>query len=120
MSELEQEVASQPEMWRRAAALAPQARTVLPPIGARVALIGCGTSWFVARSAACLRETLGLGETDAFTASEMPLGRRYDASVVRGTLDPMAELVRTHLVAAHKALDADNPRHLTRSVVLPP
>ena len=45
------------------------------------------------------------------------------ATVVKGELDPMAELVRIHRVAGalavHKGLDPDRPRHLTRSVVLP-
>jgi fructoselysine-6-P-deglycase FrlB-like protein len=43
-----------------------------------VAVIGCGTSWFMAQAYASLREAAGLGETDAFTASEFPAGRRYD------------------------------------------
>ncbi|GAA1238099.1 SIS domain-containing protein [Kitasatospora nipponensis] len=40
--------------------------------------MGCGTSWFMAQSYAALREGAGLGETDAFAASEFPYGRRYD------------------------------------------
>jgi len=44
------------------------------------------------------------------------------ASVYRGDLDPLAQLVRLHRVALRLAdqrgLDPDRPRHLTRSVVL--
>ena len=54
----------------------------LPARGERVAVVGCGTSWFIAQSYAAAREESGHGETDAFAASEMPLGRRYDRVLV--------------------------------------
>ncbi|MFI0467279.1 SIS domain-containing protein [Saccharopolyspora sp. 5N102] len=72
------EITSQPECWRRAAVLADSVQDELPRAGELVAAIGCGTSWFVAQSFAALREASGLGVTDAFPASEMPAGRRYD------------------------------------------
>src|SRR5450759_317249 len=75
MSALEQEIASQPQMWRTAAAMGAEAREALPAAGARIAVVGCGTSWFMAQSVAALREAGGLGETDAFTPTEMPPGR---------------------------------------------
>lgn len=75
------EIASQPACWVRAADLLDHARRVLPAPGERVAVVGCGTSWFVAMAYAALREQAGLGETDAFAASEAPLGRDYDAVV---------------------------------------
>jgi fructoselysine-6-P-deglycase FrlB-like protein len=78
----EAELASQPECWLRAAELAAQVTDLLPAPGERVAVAGCGTSWFMAQSYAALRESAGQGETDAFAASEMPLGRRYDRIVV--------------------------------------
>jgi CRISPR-associated protein Cas5a/b/c len=78
----ELEVASQPACWRRAAALAAEAAGALPVRGERVAVAGCGTSWFMAQSYAAAREASGQGETDAFAASEMPLGRRYDRVLV--------------------------------------
>ena len=71
------ELADQPLSWRRAVDLAPAAAG-LPLPGERVAVIGCGTSWFIAQAYAGLREASGAGETDAFTASELPAGRRYD------------------------------------------
>ena len=74
---VETELADQPRCWRRAAELAPKAAG-LPEPGQRVAVVGCGTSWFMAQAYAGLRESRGLGHTDAFTASEMPAGRDYD------------------------------------------
>ncbi|MFF8606866.1 SIS domain-containing protein [Streptomyces sp. NPDC015346] len=72
------EIASQPACWRKAAETLPQHRTALPSRGERVAVVGCGTSWFIAQAYAQLRESGGHGETDAFPASEFPRGRRYD------------------------------------------
>src|SRR5450759_4145536 len=94
MSALEQEIASQPLMWRTAAAMAAEAREALPAAGARIAVVGCGTSWFMAQSVAALREAGGLGETDAFTPTEMPPGRRYDAVVVISRSGTTTEIVR--------------------------
>ena len=79
---IDAEVASQPACWRRAAGLAASLTGVLPAPGERVAVTGCGTSWFIAQSYAALREAAGQGETDAFAASEMPVRRRYDRVVV--------------------------------------
>jgi fructoselysine-6-P-deglycase FrlB-like protein len=72
------EIASQPSAWHHALDLAPSLMDVLPRPGERVAVIGCGTSWFMAESYAVLREQSGQGETDAFAASELPTGRAYD------------------------------------------
>jgi fructoselysine-6-P-deglycase FrlB-like protein len=77
-SRTEQEVVSQPSCWREAALLADGLAGLLPARGERVAVAGCGTSWFMAQSYAAAREEAGHGETDAFAASEMPTGRRYD------------------------------------------
>jgi len=78
MSETEQEVASQPDRWRRAVELAPKVAAALPARGERVAVVGCGTSLYMARAFASLREQRGHGETDAFPASEFPAGRSYE------------------------------------------
>jgi len=75
------EIASQPACWRRVSEALPPAAAALPVAGERVAVVGCGTSWFMAMSYAALREQAGQGETDAFTASELPDGRSYDAVV---------------------------------------
>jgi fructoselysine-6-P-deglycase FrlB-like protein len=72
------ELRSQPACWRRAVEVAARSRGLLPRDGERVAVVGCGTSWFMAQAYAALRESAGRGETDAFTASELPRGRAYD------------------------------------------
>ena len=94
----EAEVASQPGCWRRAARLAGQAdgpvARLLPARGERVAVAGCGTSWFMAQSYAAAREQAGHGETDAFAASEMPPGRRYDRVVVLSRSGTTTEILQ--------------------------
>ncbi|MFC4138387.1 MULTISPECIES: SIS domain-containing protein [unclassified Microbacterium] len=88
------ELFSQPETWSRAAAMRDE-QSLLPASGARVAVVGCGTSWFMAQSYAALREAAGHGETDAFTASEFPFARDYDAIVAltrSGTTTEVLEL----------------------------
>jgi fructoselysine-6-P-deglycase FrlB-like protein len=75
-------VASQPDCWRRASTEAEARRGALPARGERVAVAGCGTSLYIARAFAHLREARGHGETDAFPASEFPLRRAYDRVVV--------------------------------------
>ncbi|GAA3377681.1 SIS domain-containing protein [Streptomyces sannanensis] len=71
-------MASQPECWRRATELAATGQGGLPLPGERIAVVGCGTSLFMAQAYAALRESSGQGESDAFAASEFPVGRRYD------------------------------------------
>ncbi|MEU7715541.1 sugar isomerase [Micromonospora chalcea] len=78
MAYVHAEIASQPDCWREAARLAPTVAERLPRPGERVAVVGCGTSWFMAMAYAGLREATGHGETDAFQASEFPTGRHYD------------------------------------------
>jgi fructoselysine-6-P-deglycase FrlB-like protein len=78
-----QEIESQPDTWRQGARLAASLDGILPAAGRRVAVAGCGTSWFMAQSYAARREAAGQGLTDAFAASEAPLATRdYDALVV--------------------------------------
>jgi fructoselysine-6-P-deglycase FrlB-like protein len=113
MSAIEQELASQPAVWREAAALPIGDR--LPPRAARLAVLGCGTSLYVAQAYARSRESAGHGETDAFAASEFPAGRRYDAVLaisrsgttteVRDALAALAGRTPTTLLTA----DADSP-----------
>jgi fructoselysine-6-P-deglycase FrlB-like protein len=77
MSDIEQEVATQPASWRRAIELA-ETPVGLPSIGERAAVVGCGTSFHIATAYAALREDGGHGPTDAFPASEFPGTRSYD------------------------------------------
>lgn len=75
------ELRSQPEMWERAI-LQARSENLLPADGLRVAVVGCGTSWFMAQSYAAARESAGRGITDAFAASEAFITTRdYDVLV---------------------------------------
>jgi fructoselysine-6-P-deglycase FrlB-like protein len=87
----EREIVDQPAAWARAGALA---STIDPfPAGARVALVGCGSSWSAAAAIAALRERLGLGESDAFAASEAPLARGYDRVIAISRSGTTSELL---------------------------
>ncbi|WP_329619252.1 sugar isomerase [Streptomyces sp. NBC_01255] len=105
------EIASQPAIWRQAARTLPQHTAALPRRGERVAVIGCGTSWFMALAYAELREAGGHGETDAFAASEFPYGRRYDrvVAITRSgtTSEVLAVLSRLRGEVPTGALTAD-------------
>jgi CRISPR-associated protein Cas5a/b/c len=111
----ESEIASQPGCWRRAAAMLPQVAGLLPAPGERVAVVGCGTSLFIAQSYAAAREAAGQGETDAFAASEMPGGRRYDRLIALSRSGTTTEILRllADLGSAQPTLaitaDADTP-----------
>lgn len=89
-------------------------RAELPQFGDRVAVVGCGTSFYMARSVAALREAQGGGETDAFPASEFPSGRRYDRIVAisrSGTTTEVIHLLE-RLVGVPRAVvtaDAGSP-----------
>lgn len=90
------EIDSQPETWTLAARVAESFASVLPTRGERVAVVGCGTSWFIAQSYASLREAAGQGLTDAFAASEFPLRREYDLVIAisrSGTTSEIIELL---------------------------
>ncbi|MCN9240363.1 SIS domain-containing protein [Streptomyces sp. RY43-2] len=96
MTYVEDELNSQPECWSRAAEAAEAHGDTLPSAGERVAIVGCGTSYFMAQAAAVLRESAGHGETDAFAASEFPHGRPYDRVVAltrSGTTTEVLELL---------------------------
>src|SRR3954451_10809429 len=94
---VEDEIASQPACWRQAAALAPGLAQDLQARGERVGVVGCGTSWFMAQVLASWREGAGYGESDAFSASELP-DRRYDRIVAitrSGTTTEGVDLLQT-------------------------
>jgi fructoselysine-6-P-deglycase FrlB-like protein len=108
---VETEIADQPACWQRAVELASTGVPGLPDRGERVAVVGCGTSLFIAQAYASLREGAGLGETDAFAASEMPVGRRYDRVVAltrSGTTTEILDLLgRLRGTAPTTAVTAD-------------
>ncbi|MDI3421656.1 SIS domain-containing protein [Streptomyces luteolus] len=105
------ETASQPGCWRQAGASLAQHAAELPRRGERVAVVGCGTSWFMAQAYAALRESGGHGETDAFAASEFPTGRGYDRILAisrSGTTTEVLDLLgRVRGLVPSVALTAD-------------
>ncbi|MER6452653.1 SIS domain-containing protein [Streptomyces sp900105245] len=94
MTHVEDELNSQPACWIRAAEEAGRHRAALPDPGERVAVVGCGTSYFMAQAVAALREGSGRGETDAFAASEFPAGRSYDRVVALTRSGTTTEVLR--------------------------
>jgi fructoselysine-6-P-deglycase FrlB-like protein len=94
---VEEEISSQPRVWLDAAELAQSVRDLLPAAGQRVALFGCGTSYYIAQAIAAAREQAGHGESDAFAASELPVQRRYDLAIAvsrSGTTTEVLEATR--------------------------
>ncbi len=111
MSITSDEIFSQPDMWARVAEMSKDA----PPLahdGESVAVIGCGTSWFVAQSYTRMRESMGKGRSDAFTATEFPSNRSYDRVIClsrSGTTTEIVDLMR-------KLYEADHPAVLITAV----
>ena len=96
-SHLASEIATQPDNWVAVQDRLDEARAVLPRPGAEVAVVGCGTSAFMAQAYATLRESAGEGRTDAYVASEFPHTRTYDHVVAisrSGTTTEVIELLR--------------------------
>lgn len=90
------EISTQPELWERAAGLV-HGGLGLPGRGQRVAVVGCGTSWFMGQSYAALREEAGHGLTDAFAAAMFPVSRDYDTVVLlsrSGTTTEILDVAR--------------------------
>jgi fructoselysine-6-P-deglycase FrlB-like protein len=75
------ELATQPDDWMAAREVARKFAHLLPQPGERVGIIGCGSSLYVGRAIATLRESAGLGETDAWPGGDLLLGRPYDRIV---------------------------------------
>ena len=99
MSMTEREIRTQPSCWRRAAGMAAEAdvAAALPPDGVDLAVVGCGTSWYMAQAYAALREGAGRGRTDAFAAAQFGPGRAYPfvlALTRSGTTSEIVDVLR--------------------------
>lgn len=96
MSKTTDEIFSQPEVWERAAAVATNTPAIADD-GESVAVIGCGTSWFIAQAYTRKREVEGRGVSDAFTATEFPASRTYDRVIClsrSGTTTEIVDIMR--------------------------
>jgi fructoselysine-6-P-deglycase FrlB-like protein len=87
------ELASQPAVWRQAQALADSLKDKLPADGSRVGILGCGTSLYVAQTAAIYRERQGRGETDAFPGSEVPPRRSWEKVIAISRSGTTTEII---------------------------
>jgi fructoselysine-6-P-deglycase FrlB-like protein len=94
VSNIVQEIGSQPACWAEAVRLAPEAAEKLPQQGERIAAVGCGTSFYMAQAYSGIREAAGHGPTDPFPASEFPAGRSYDGVVALSRSGTTTEVVR--------------------------
>ena len=108
------EVSTQPTDWLRVAARVPELRSLLPASGERVAVVGCGTSFFMAQAYAALRERGGHGLTDAWPASEHQLDRGYDRLLAlsrSGTTTEVIEVLERYgrVPSTVITADADTP-----------
>jgi fructoselysine-6-P-deglycase FrlB-like protein len=93
MTHFSTELASQPSVWRQAQALKDELRSKLPADGARVGILGCGTSLYMAQAVAIYRERRGAGQTDAFPGSEMPTGRGWDNAIAISRSGTTTEII---------------------------
>ncbi|MGH3353488.1 MAG: SIS domain-containing protein [Nocardioides sp.] len=93
---LASETATQPADWMAARSTAERSGDALPKAGERVAVIGCGTSLYMAQAYAALREEQGQGITDAWTPTEARIDRGYDRLLAisrSGTTTEIVELL---------------------------
>jgi fructoselysine-6-P-deglycase FrlB-like protein len=125
-SHLETEIGTQPDDWRGAGDLAREHAALLPPAGARVAVVGCGTSLYMAQAFAARREAAGMGVSDAWPASEHRLERGYDhvlAITRSGTTTEVLDLLeayRGRVPATVVTATADSPvLELADPILLP-
>jgi fructoselysine-6-P-deglycase FrlB-like protein len=94
VSNITHELTSQPRCWAEAASIASRLVDALPRPDQRVLAVGCGTSLHIAQAYAARREAHGLGETDAYPASEVPVGRTYDRILAISRSGTTTEIVR--------------------------
>jgi fructoselysine-6-P-deglycase FrlB-like protein len=94
MSVTLREIESQPALWRQVADMLRDVAPNLPRRDHHIAVIGCGTSYYIAQAVATARESGGLGQSDAFVASEMPTTRHHDLVVAISRSGTTTEVVR--------------------------
>ncbi|MDO5034649.1 MAG: SIS domain-containing protein [Actinomycetaceae bacterium] len=92
MSKTSSEIASQPDVWAKAAEVAKKTGPLASDEDS-LAVIGCGTSWFIAQAYTRMREVGGEGISDAFTATEFPMDREYDRVVCLSRSGTTSEII---------------------------
>lgn len=110
------EIDSQPEVWAHPEVQRIAAR--LPGPGARVGLIGCGTSLYVAQSYATFREQSGHGTTDAFAASLAP-ARDWECLIAlsrSGATTEVLDAIRASVAERTIALTASEQSPISHEV----
>lgn len=124
-SHAESEISSQPEIWRQTAEFAPTVLGLFPKKGERVAVTGCGSSWFLSMSYAALREAAGHGETDVWVASEFNFSRKYDRVVTISRSGTTTEVIETMSKVSMPSLvitainDSPIAEHTSEEIVMP-
>jgi fructoselysine-6-P-deglycase FrlB-like protein len=100
------EIATQPDMWRRAAKVEAELDGALPQPGEPVLVLGCGTSYYVGEAYARRRVAAGLGPTRASIPSELDDVRPDEAVVLlsrSGTTGDLVSLGR-ELEGSHRVV----------------
>lgn len=94
MRAIQRELATQPDCWIEAAERGRAVANLLPSLGERVLMIGCGTSYYMAQAYARAREDSGMGVTDAIVASELSGHRPYDRAIALSRSGTTTEVLR--------------------------
>ena len=121
----DREIASQPEVWAQVADFAPSVLGQLPKKGERVAITGCGSSWFMSICYAALRESLGHGETDVWVSSEFNFKRKYDRVIALSRSGTTTEVIETMSKVSIPSVvitaieDSPISEHTTEEIVMP-
>jgi fructoselysine-6-P-deglycase FrlB-like protein len=97
------EIASQPALWRAVPGILGRWGHLLPRPGERVAIIGCGTSWYMGMCYAVLREGAGQGLTDVWTPDALPAGRTYDRIIALTRSGTTTEVLQALAAAKGRA-----------------
>ena len=123
-TQAEDEIASQPAIWRQTAEFAPTVFDLLPAKGERIAVVGCGSSWFMSMCYGLLREASGEGECDIYAGSEMNYKRKYDRIVTitrSGTtteIIQMLEKVKAPSVVITAVAGSPVTERATKSIIM--
>jgi fructoselysine-6-P-deglycase FrlB-like protein len=89
-----EEIESQPDVWAEVTSRRSTWAPDLPATGDRLAIVGCGTSFYVAQAIAGLRRDAGAGLTDAWVASEFGADRAYDVVLAISRSGTTTEVLR--------------------------